>query len=93
MGEAGPEAIMPLTRSSDGSLGVRAIGGSNVSGASSAPQVYITIDGNGNTTTQSSSGLEQFGSEIGRFVDQRYQQLKKRDISPGGDIWNAMKGR
>lgn len=25
-GEAGPEAIMPLTRSSDGSLGVRAVG-------------------------------------------------------------------
>ena len=27
MGEAGPEAVMPLTRSSDGSLGVRAPGG------------------------------------------------------------------
>lgn len=27
MGEAGPEAIMPLTRGADGSLGVRALGG------------------------------------------------------------------
>lgn len=27
MGEAGPEAIMPLTRTSDGALGVRALGG------------------------------------------------------------------
>ncbi|MEO0831533.1 MAG: phage tail tape measure protein, partial [Pseudomonadota bacterium] len=27
MGEAGPEAIMPLTRGADGSLGVRAAGG------------------------------------------------------------------
>ncbi|MCV5532723.1 phage tail tape measure protein, partial [Escherichia coli] len=26
MGEAGPEAIMPLTRAADGSLGVRAMG-------------------------------------------------------------------
>ncbi|HBK1582116.1 TPA: phage tail tape measure protein, partial [Escherichia coli] len=26
MGEAGPEAIMPLTRAADGSLGVRAVG-------------------------------------------------------------------
>jgi lambda family phage tail tape measure protein len=25
-GEAGPEAIMPLTRGADGSLGVRAVG-------------------------------------------------------------------
>lgn len=30
MGEAGPEAIMPLTRGSDGSLGVRAQGGGGV---------------------------------------------------------------
>ena len=30
-GEAGPEAIMPLTRGSDGKLGVRAQGGSGVS--------------------------------------------------------------
>lgn len=27
MGEAGPEAIMPLTRSADGALGVKAAGG------------------------------------------------------------------
>lgn len=30
MGEAGPEAIMPLTRGPDGSLGVRALGGAPV---------------------------------------------------------------
>ncbi|STI73912.1 tail length tape measure protein [Escherichia coli] len=29
MGEAGPEAIMPLTRAADGSLGVRAVGSMN----------------------------------------------------------------
>ncbi len=32
MGEAGPEAIMPLSRGSDGSLGVRMMGASNDSG-------------------------------------------------------------
>lgn len=31
LGEAGPEAIMPLTRGSDGRLGVRAQGGGNIS--------------------------------------------------------------
>jgi phage-related minor tail protein len=36
MGEAGPEAIMPLTRGPDGSLGVRAQAGA-------APQVTINI--------------------------------------------------
>ncbi|UAN14053.1 phage tail tape measure protein [Enterobacter asburiae] len=92
MGEAGPEAIMPLTRAPDGSLGVRAVGGGGGQSVSSAPQVYITIDGNGNTSTQTSPGLEQFGDEVGKFVDQRYKQNVMRDIRPGGDIWNAMKG-
>lgn len=92
MGEAGPEAIMPLTRAPDGSLGVRAVGGGGGQSVSSSPQVYITIDGNGNTSTQTSPGLEQFGAEVGKFVDQRYKQNVMRDIRPGGDIWNAMKG-
>ncbi|PPA01849.1 phage tail tape measure protein, partial [Pseudomonas sp. MWU12-2312b] len=39
--EAGPEAIMPLTRAADGSLGVRAIGGSGASGAESTSTVSL----------------------------------------------------
>ncbi|HCD3004948.1 TPA: phage tail tape measure protein [Enterobacter cloacae] len=91
MGEAGPEAIMPLTRAADGSLGVRAVNGAGA-GGDMAPKVYITIDSNGNTSAQVPSGLEQFGADVGRFVDQRYKQNVMRDIRPGGDIWNAMKG-
>ena len=94
MGEAGPEAIMPLTRAADGSLGVRALGnGGMAPSGSSAPQVYISIDGDGNTKSQSTNGWEQFGSEIGSFVDRRYKENMMRDIRPGGDIWNAMKSR
>lgn len=93
MGEAGPEAIMPLTRSADGSLGVRAVGSGSGGGASAAPQVNINIDSSGNTDTQSSAGYEQFGSQIGSFVDQRYRALLMRDLQPGGDIWNSTKGR
>ncbi|MCU6205160.1 phage tail tape measure protein [Enterobacter cloacae] len=53
MGEAGPEAIMPLTRTSDGSLGVRMVDDtvSSVSaGGSSIQQTiqqHFTISGNG----------------------------------------------
>ncbi|KTK25074.1 phage tail protein [Enterobacter hormaechei subsp. xiangfangensis] len=91
MGEAGPEAIMPLTRAADGSLGVRAVN-SGAAGGDTAPKVYISIDSNGNTSTQAPAGLEQFGTDVGRYVDQRYKQNVMRDIRPGGDIWNAMKG-
>ncbi|HAT3814111.1 TPA: phage tail tape measure protein [Citrobacter freundii] len=92
MGEAGPEAIMPLTRAPDGSLGVRAVGGGGGQSVSSAPQVYINIDGNGNTQTQSTTGYEQFAREVGAFTDKRYRELIMRDLAPGGAIWNMTKG-
>ena len=93
MGEAGPEAIMPLTRASDGSLGVRAVKNGGVTpGSGGAPQVSIQIDGNGNNQTQATSGYEQFAREVGNFVDRRYRELIGRDLSPGGAVWNLAKG-
>ncbi|WP_313626222.1 phage tail tape measure protein [Kosakonia sp.] len=49
MGEAGPEAIMPLTRSADGSLGVRMVGaqGVNSGGGSTIIHQHFSISGNG----------------------------------------------
>lgn len=90
-GEAGPEAIMPLTRGADGSLGVRAVGSGSAQVA--APVVYITIESNGNSNAQSASGFEQFGKEIGNFVDQRYRRLVTADLRPSGAIWNTINGR
>ncbi|MGJ7655064.1 phage tail tape measure protein [Escherichia coli] len=92
MGEAGPEAIMPLTRASDGSLGVRSVGGGGSQSSGAAPLVYITIEGDGNTGTQTTTGWEQFGKEIGSFVDQRYRKMIQSDLRPGGAIWKSTKG-
>ena len=54
-GEAGPEAIMPLTRSSDGSLGVRMVGGDQT-GSAYLGDINITqhfnISGNGDVALQ-----------------------------------------
>jgi tape measure domain-containing protein len=44
MGEAGPEAIMPLQRGSDGSLGVRAAMGGNGMGGSSSPVLNMSFE-------------------------------------------------
>lgn len=93
MGEAGPEAIMPLTRAADGSLGVRAtvdVSGLQQGGGSGVT-VYVQIDGqNGGSSSQASDpGYSNFGNEIGQFVDQRYKQLIAKDLQPGGDIWKA----
>lgn len=54
MGEAGPEAIMPLKRGPGGRLGVQATGGGgvtvNIIGAPSAPEVQQRRDSNGALT-------------------------------------------
>ncbi|HGD3791128.1 TPA: phage tail tape measure protein, partial [Enterobacter roggenkampii] len=49
MGEAGPEAIMPLTRSADGSLGVRVTGAQTAPAGSGEIHItqHFTISGNG----------------------------------------------
>lgn len=44
-GEAGPEAIMPLTRAADGSLGVRALGGADTTRAEAAANSVTSIGG------------------------------------------------
>ena len=60
MGEAGPEAIMPLTRGADGRLGVQAQGG--------ARPVNVTM----NVTTPDVAGIErsrgQIAAQVGRAI-------------------------
>lgn len=54
-GEAGPEAIMPLTRSSDGSLGVRMVNGGQADSKSAGDTVIhqtIHVNGNGDAALQ-----------------------------------------
>lgn len=90
MGEAGPEAIMPLKRGADGSLGVRAIGMPQQ--AAAAPNVYITIEGGGNVNTQADQGWEEFGKQMGNIAAQESQKVINRNLMPGQPIWKAIKG-
>ncbi|RWA28025.1 phage tail tape measure protein [Pseudomonas veronii] len=92
MGEAGEEAIMPLTRTSSGKLGVMAMGG----GGAGATQINVEvhIDGDGNASSSSDApGYDLFGKELATFVEQKYQELRSRDMRQGGVINNAIKGR
>lgn len=49
MGEAGPEAILPLTRVPGGSLGVRAVGGDQRGGKGNSIVVHVQMDNHFNT--------------------------------------------
>ncbi|MGY3014651.1 lambda family phage tail tape measure protein [Pseudomonas sp. TE6283] len=54
-GEAGPEAIMPLTRAPDGNLGVRAVGGSGAGGSTS---ISVSAPVNISVPDRSGEGME-----------------------------------
>lgn len=92
MGEAGDEAIMPLTRTASGKLGVMAM----VGGGAGATQINVEvhIDGDGNASSSADApGYDLFGKELGAFVEQKYQQLRNKDMGQGGVINKAIKGR
>ena len=88
MGEAGPEAIVPLARSSDGSLGVRMIGGNETSGG--GVNVYVTITNDGSSTETDDSNYAGFGKELGYVIETKYRQLLSKDLSAGGELRRAI---
>ncbi len=81
MGEAGPEAIMPLTRAADGSLGVRAIGNVNSGGGVVYSPVYhISIQNqgsNGEIDARSARGLVD-------LIDSRVVSIMQSSRRDGG---------
>jgi phage-related minor tail protein len=96
MGEAGPEAIMPLTRGPDGSLGVRAqVDSGGMQGGGGNVYVEVNVVGDTGETSSSSSdpAYDQFGKELGNFVKLQYRQLMSKDLAPGGDIWKSVNNR
>ena len=92
MGEAGEEAIMPLTRTSSGKLGVMAMGGGGAGTTQINVEVHIDGDGTASSTADA-PGYDLFGKELAAFVEQKYQQLRNKDMGQGGVINKAIKGR
>jgi len=74
MGEAGPEAILPLKRGSDGKLGV------STGGGGSPVAVTVNVDASG-TKAQGSSDQ---GQQLGRAVAAAVQAELVKQKRPGG---------
>ena len=75
MGEAGPEAIMPLTRGPGGRLGVDASG----AGGGSI-MVNVSVDASGSKV----QGDEAQGAQLGRVIGAAVQQELIKQKRPGG---------
>ncbi|MET3431433.1 lambda family phage tail tape measure protein [Herbaspirillum seropedicae] len=83
MGEAGPEAIMPLSRAANGELGVNVTGlsASNAAATSVEVNVYVTSD---STSVQAPTDWNQVGTDIGAYVDSRIDRKLDREKRQGG---------
>ena len=80
MGEAGPEAIMPLTRTSSGKLGVIAAGGgSGTSISISAPVTVMTQD-------RSSEGMQIDQQALSKNLQSQMQAVAEKAVA---DSWRA----
>lgn len=87
MGEAGPEAIMPLTRASDGSLGVRALGAVGGGGTMfniNAP-VSITQGDSGDEVNNASTAST--ARQLEGIVQKTLTDRLRKEISPGGILY------
>ena len=72
MGEAGPEAIMPLKRGANGKLGVQSSGG--------VGNIVVNVDASGTSVV----GDEQRGKELGRLISVAVQSEILDQKRPGG---------
>ncbi|RBB97550.1 phage tail tape measure protein [Pseudomonas sp. MWU12-2115] len=91
MGEAGPEAIMPLTRTSSGKLGVLAAGGGSGTAISiSAPVTVVTED-------RSSEGMQIDQQALSKNLQTQMRALAERVVAdswqPGGASFRRANGR
>lgn len=88
MGEAGSEAIMPLKRGPDGSLGVQMHGASNDNNAG-GPSVVVIVENNApNTNVREESSRGSDGREMRRII---IDQMRSGIAS--GEMDGAMKAR
>lgn len=81
MGEAGEEAIMPLTRTAGGQLGVRALGGSS-SGTSISINAPVTVV----TQDRSSEGMQIDQQALSKSLQSQMQAVAEKAVA---DSWRA----
>lgn len=94
MGEAGPEAIMPLTRGANGKLGVQAIGGGGASAGSGVTNITVNVAKDGSTSVEADT---QFGLDAAQAIRKSmiavYKEQEAKSSSFGGAIFKANQGK
>jgi lambda family phage tail tape measure protein len=76
MGEAGPEAIMPLRRMSNGRLGIEGTAGST--------NVTVNVDAGGSAAQSQVSGDDKAAARLGKAIANAVQMELVKQKRPGG---------
>ncbi len=91
MGEAGPEAILPLARGADGSLGVRLVGGGGGTALQVNAPVAVTVE------DRSSEGMELDQEALQQNMQLQMKAAAERAVAdswrPGGVSYRNAAGR
>lgn len=97
--EAGPEAIMPLTRTAGGELGVRALSGGGAGGSGgnteSKTEITININRNGEADATADTAMGQkLAPQFLTLIRAEIAANERRTLSPsGGATWRVINGR
>ncbi|HJH18703.1 MAG TPA: phage tail tape measure protein [Pseudomonas lactis] len=97
--EAGPEAIMPLTRTAGGELGVRALSGGGAGGGGgsteSKTEITININRNGEADATADTAMGQkLAPQFLTLIRAEIAANERRTLSPsGGATWRVINGR
>ncbi|NMY81281.1 phage tail tape measure protein [Pseudomonas rhodesiae] len=94
--EAGPEAIMPLTRTAGGELGVRALGGGGGGGGGGNTYnfpVSVSVQTTGDSGNATQEDTTQLGKGIQQAAKTEAETAIAKGLQPGGSIWRVINGR
>jgi hypothetical protein len=90
MGEAGPEAVMPLRRGPDGSLGIMSHGGGGGGGGQNVA-VHVNNYSDGKARVQESRAPD--GSRVIKVIVDQAVKETARSIQAGGIVGDAVEGQ
>lgn len=92
-GEAGAEAIMPLTRTGSGELAVKAVQDiQNGPGNTFTTGINVNITGGQTTTTTNTDHSNRNSLALAQVIDQAIRERLSREIKQGGLIWQIRNG-
>lgn len=85
MGEAGDEAIVPLARTRNGDLGIRALGGGG-GGTTTIVNVDVQVAGGGSSSKSDEPAWNQFGTDLGAYVRTEVYSIINKESRSGGQL-------